>query len=433
MAIELLTDKRIKGLRADEGRFEIRDAKVTGLVLRVTASGAKTWSVQYRVKGKPGTQRETLGPYPRVSIADARGRADAILKRVSAGGDPKADAKARRARMTVRELAERYLELHAKPSKRSWRGDEQMLNLSVLPVIGDMAIADVHRRDITRVLDKVLERGAAIQANRTWEVVRAMFRWAVRRGDLDHSPHEGLGRPSKENRRDRTLSRKAFEDHTGETRPAEVAVLWEKLPACPMSEGMRDVIRLQLLTGQRSGEVAGMRLDELDLRAREWLLPPERTKNKRSHEVPLSAWALEIIRGAIARGHGLPFVFPSPTGDQAVESMAVAKAVKRSLHALGLDPFTPHDLRRTVATALIEQGELPVVVEAALNHISGAQGTVTAAHYVRHPYAEEKRAALERWADRLRAIVEGRDVVVSLHPNSIGARSQAGENSAEPA
>src|SRR5262249_26135324 len=142
------------------------------------------------------------------------------------------------------------------------------LNASVVPVIGSLRLADLHRRDVNRVVDPVIKRGSPIEAAHVLKDLRAMLRWAVARGDLEHSPMDGMDGMSFGRPRERVLT------------DEEIKALW-LAPQGPISQ----VLRLCLITAQRVGEVAGMTRSELDLKRRVWLLPGSRTKNGHPHSV----------------------------------------------------------------------------------------------------------------------------------------------------
>lgn len=314
--------------------------------------------------------------------------------------------------MTVAMLADSYLEKHARVNLRSRTAAnlEQRFRKNLRPVIGHVLLADLHPRDINRVLDPILKRGKPTEANRVYENMRAMFRWAVHRADMDHSPIDRMEKPAAENgARKRTLS------------DEEIHHLWIILPAAlPQSKACQRIVKLCLALGQRVGEIAGMRTDELDLEKQVWSLPGTRTKNGEAHVVPLPGFAVEIIRDAIEDAdEGSPFVFPSPVIDEegvaSIDPHAVATTLRRAQKPtvkhpagrFGMAQWTAHDLRRTVLTNLAKLGVPPIVIGAVANHLSVTKASVTFAHYVQHDYAREKTEALDLWAERLAAIVSG--------------------------
>ena len=148
---------------------------------------------------------------------------------------------------------------------------------------------------------------------------------------------------------------------------------------------------------------------DLDADAPLWTIGKDRTKNGLPHDVPLSSAAVAILRG-IPRRDDRDFVFGSSNGPFQGWSNAKAALDARMAAALKaergdgakLSPWRLHDIRRTVATRLGDQGALPHVVEAILNHISGHRAGV-AGIYNRAIYAAEKREALDKWADTVAA------------------------------
>ena len=188
------------------------------------------------------------------------------------------------------------------------------------------------------------------------------------------------------------------------------------------------IVRLLIMTGQRRNEVAGMRWGELALDESTWTIPKDRAKNKREHHVPLPAVAIDMLR-ALPRVADAEFVF-SPRSTAPSGYSAAKIRLDREIAALNdgqeIEPWTLHDLRRTVATEMAELRIAPHVVEAVLNHKSGTIRGV-AAIYNRYNYATEKRAALEVWALVLEAIVRGDSVekLKELRSNALAVLAKA--------
>ena len=264
-----LTDRFVAGTKAGT-RTELTDSRVTGLSLRISPT-AKSWAFHFTTAaGKRA--RLTLGPFPAVTLAGARGLALQAQAAVQAGADPRTS---KAGAMTVATLVESYLAKHVRPNLPSAKQVERRLRKNVLPLVGSVRLADLHRRDINRVLDQIVGRGQLEEANRVFGDIRAVLRWAVARGGLDRDPGAGMDAPSPTRWRDRVLN------------DAEIRRLWHVLPtALPRQIDCQRVLRLCLLTGQRVGEVAGMRRDELDLNTRTWALAGVRTKNGHPHSVP---------------------------------------------------------------------------------------------------------------------------------------------------
>ena len=355
--------------------------------MRVSARGRKSWVLRYRTNGRQ--RRLTLGTFPSLGLAAARGVARRALGDVARGDDPAATKQAEQRAGTFRELADLYLEKHAKRRKRSWRADERMLNVDLLPVLGATRAKDVTRREVRALIEAVANRGAPILANRTLALVRKVFNFGLddEFPGLQGNPCARITPPGVEQRRDRVLT------------PDEIKRVWTALDRVhPLTAA---VFRLRLLTAQRGGEVLGMQWDELHLEDEKdcwWTIPAERSKNKLPHRVPLSPPVVEILTG-LATGAS-NWVFPSPTvKDQRIRysTKAMAKVRERS----GVD-FVAHDLRRTAASMMASAGVNRVVIGKILNH---AEPGVTAV-YDRHSYDAEKRQALDVWARLLDDILQ---------------------------
>jgi integrase len=349
-----LTDRFCAHAKSTEPQTDYFDATVHGLALRVTSRGTKAWTFLH---GSP-RRRLTLGRYPAMSLAGARTAAIEVREGRTSG--------------TVAALAEIYLK--ASNGKRSASEIERRLRKDVLPIIGHIPLRELHRRDVTRVIDA---KAAPIAARRAFEDTRAMVRWAVSRGDLDHNPIDGMQGPPTSKPRTRTLT------------DDEIRTLWQSLPQLP--EDIGRVIKLCLVTGQRLGEITGMTESEIDLDRRVWNSPAARTKNGHPHIVPLSPLALSIIGD------------PSPSVSRSHVSNAIYEAQGR----IGIAQWTAHDLRRSVLTHMARLGVAPIVLGHIANHRTTTKAGITLGVYVQHAYEREKREALELWADRLQAIIAG--------------------------
>jgi integrase len=373
----LLTDRFCQHAKSAEPQTDYFDETVRGLALRVTRQGTKAWTFHYTAAGR--RKRLTLGRYPAISLAQARTHAsEAAEGRMPSAG------------MTIATLAESYIA--SAQGKRTAKEIERRLRKDVLPVIGGIALAGLHRRDVTRVIDA--KRDAPIGARRAFEDLRAMLKWAVSRGDLDHNPIDGMKGPAVSAVRQRVLS------------DDEIKALWLALPsALSRSPACQQIIKLCLITGQRVGEVTGMRRSELDLNRGIWSLPGSRTKNGHPHSIPLSGAALEIINEAVGTADA---VFPIGA------ARYVANTIKLAEGRIGLAHWTAHDLRRTALTGMARLGVAPIVLGHVANHRTTTKAGMTLSVYVHHAYEREKREALELWADRLRGIVEGGAEVVAI-------------------
>jgi integrase len=385
----LLTDRFCERAKSTSVQTDYFDENVSGLALRVSAKGIKAWTLHFT--GPTGKRvRITLGRYPSTSLANARTLALDAKSAVADGRDPRGAGD----EMTVNDLAARYVEIHA-AGLRSADEIKRRIYRNIVPIIGNVKLSELHRRDATRVIDAVAKRNAPGEAMRCFEDLRAMLRWAVSRGDLDHNPIEGMRKPQGSKPRERVLS------------DDEIRTLWSGLPqALALTPEYQRVIKLCLVTGQRVGEVAGMTRGELDLKHKLWHLPGARTKNGHAHTVPLSPLAIELIGNADSEQ-----VFPNSTRKP---SLAVSGIIYRAQHRFGIAQWSVHDLRRTALTGMAKLGVAPIVLGHIANHRTTTKAGMTLSVYVHHAYEKEKREALELWADRLQGIIAGGAEVVQL-------------------
>ncbi len=376
-----LTDSKVKSLRPKESRYIVWEDGGTGLGVRVSPADRKSFIFMYRFDGKP--RMMTLGPYPKLKLVTARLKAaqakDRLSKEIDPGKELLETKEAVRGAHSVKALIDEYIEKWAKPRKRSWKEDERILRKDVQP----------KRRDIVLLLDEIVDRGAPIQANRTLAVIRKMFNFALSRGILELSPCVQIPAPSKENQRDRVLS------------DDEIRAIWLSLDDAGMTKEIQLALKLQIITGQRKGEIIGAEWSDLNLKDGWWIIPKEKSKNNLPHRVPLSSLALKILKEAKELSKGSPFLFPSPTKEKShITEPAIDRAIRNNRELFDIDHFVPHDLRRTVASQITAMGFPRLTVSKILNHVESG---VTAV-YDRHSYDKEKRAALEKWSKRLEKI-----------------------------
>lgn len=413
MPAKVLTVPSVERLKPDPlRRLEVPDAALPGLYLVIQPSGAKSWAVRYRVAGKP--RKFTLGRYPSLGLAKARGEARDILAKVSVGTDPAVAAKL--AMQEVRQqdpdkdlfasVLNSFVERHVRTKTKQRSGDEteRNLRLHVLPKWGDRKIQDLTRRDVIELLDEIADRGTPIAANRTLSAVRKLFNWALDRSMIGTSPCVRVTPPAEEKSRDRVLN------------PEEIALVWQAADAIGWPFG--PYTKLLLLTAQRRDEAAKMTRGELCEGGTLWTIPGDRTKNGDAHDVPLSQAAQDVLSEAprIAGRKGLVF---TSTGETAISGYSKAKrrldtemlrlardqAAQRGedVDDVTIAPWRLHDLRRTVASGLARLGTPVHIIEAILNHRNGRISGV-AAIYNRYSYADEKRQALEAWARYVRQL-----------------------------
>ena len=413
-----LNTRTIKTLRAPaKGRrdyFDTGTGAVRGLTLRVTSKNHRSWTLIYRVPdddsagGDAGKKRRwTIGSADTIGLAAARKKARRALVRIEDDGiDPSTQKRIRRQRrdeaLTFADLCDEYKT--AKRSKRSWSASERMTRRFLLPVWRNEKLTEITPKDVETVLRKITAKGHPVMANRVHALISGMFNFAIKKDLVAANPGARIDK-QPETSRDRVL--------TGD----EIGEMWA---ACDDARRMRiadgedppainpmiaRTLQMILLTGQRPGEVAKMRRQDVDLQSGWWTIPATIAKNGEAHRVPLCQRAVEVIEEAIERGpKEHRYVFAGIKGGS-VAARAV-KGVKKLRDAgkLAVADIRRHDLRRTVASGMAEAGVAPHVISCMLNHVDkGARATHV---YNRYSYDREKRDAIERWERALIAILE---------------------------
>ena len=366
---------------APSGREIIFDDELPGFGLR---RGSR-WVFQYEFGSK--SRRITFGRYPAIDVAKARAIAADLHAQVRLGQDPqgaKVDARAR-AGETFGACVERFLPWQQRRVRAS-SYKEVVRHLSRnLAALHGLNIAAVDKRAIATQLTRLTAVCGPTQANRTRASLCKFLDWCCREGLIETNPAT-FTNVNEERSRDRVLD------------DGEIFQIWNNLP----DSDYGIIVKLLILTGQRRDEIAALRWSEVDFASGEIRLPGERTKNHRAHVVPLSPLAVALLEVQLVR-HGGDFAFGR--GRRGFNGIAKCKAALDSIVAL--PPWRTHDLRRAAATGMAELGVQPHIIEAVLNHVSGAKAGV-AGIYNRASYEGEKRAALTLWADHVVALVEGR-------------------------
>lgn len=402
MATGKITKRSVDAATAGATDVFLWDEALKGFGLKVTRNGAKTYLLQYRMGGRGSpTRRHTIGRHGSPwTPTTAREEAERLLTQVARGVDPRA-AEIERERVAADLAFDGYVERYLREyGVKRWRPStyptvESNLRRYVVPVLDRKPLSDIGRSDLVALFDSLPTGKPALPRN-VYAHTSKLFSWAVERGDIDRSPFDGLKAPPTVASRERTLS------------DDEVRRVW--LAAETLGYPFGPMIRLLLLTGQRRDEVAALSWAECDRALVEWTLPAARAKNGKTHEVPLSKAALAIL-DKLAGSEAWPrtgLIFTT-TGKTPASGHSRAKTrLDGAMVTLApeerLTPWRIHDLRRTVATGLQRLGVRFEVTEAVLNHVSGSRSGV-AGVYQRHNWRDEKRAALDAWADHVLALL----------------------------
>lgn len=417
----------VKPLTNSDGKLvatEYHDLKVNGLRLRVSPKGGKSWSLRYRANGKH--RRLALGKLSIVSLADARNTARTVIAEVSNDIDPALEKQLAKASdqenmdlKTIKQVGEWYFQECAVGRHRpNARGPKKKSTIDmelgyfyrlIVPALGAFELDDLNRAHIQKYVNGLATKinlktgkktGSNSNALKCKVILHSLYNFAMRNDLVEKNPVQFVAvaaLPSRE----RVLAEK------------ELKLVWNTFQPPVKIEGLGTtptvcyIILLAIVTLQRRGEVAGMTTDELDLENKLWIIPSTRTKNYRTHAVPLSDLAIELIQKALSvRNSESVYVFPSPKleTDGPIDPKAATRAFARFRSALELEDMHIHDLRRTGATMMTgEKLGIPrFIVSKILNHSGDTGGAaITTGVYDRNEYLGEKRKALDTYIEYL--------------------------------
>ncbi len=395
-----LTDRAIRNAKPSTKPQRLFDAG--GLYLEIAPTGGRWWRFKYRFQGRE--KRLSMGVYPDVGLADARGRRDAARKLLADGVDPgeqrKSDKRAAIARTegsfeaVAREWygkqVHTWVEHHARDVLRRLEGN-------LFPAIGAAQINEVNAPMLLAAVRKIEARGAYDLAHRVLGVASQVFRYGVAAGLCERDPAPDL--------------RGALTPHKSRN---QAAVSPEELPELLRKiNGYTEIgdrltalaLRLLALTFVRTGELIGATWNEFDLDGATWIIPAERMKMRAEHVVPLSAQAIAVLRELQGLGGGSRYVFPGRNPDKPISNNTMLFA----LYRLGYKgKMTGHGFRAVASTVLNESGFAADVIERQLAHCE--RDEVRGA-YNRAEYLPQRRAMVQQWADMLDALAQGAKVI----------------------
>jgi integrase len=409
----VLTDKLLRAIAAKgEAHEPIWDQRVRGLVARIGERGGISFSVVARQRGGSRAPiRLLIGPYPAMSLADARERAKALLRDLSDGIDPRArkveqrqaeDAKhARRFDIVANDFIHRHV-----AGKRTARAIELRIQRELIPRWRGRPIDEIKRADVVAMVDAITDRRHPEAARQTLIYARRLFRWAINRGLLEHAPTDHLvvsDLVGSKKRRQRLLT------------TTELPLLWRAGQITPYPTG--PYLLLLLLLGVRRSELGRAQWCEFDLEQALWTIPAQRMKSEEGFAVPLPPAAVAILRALPHFANN--YVFTARGARPLNDFGSVKKLLDRQIATLNsgtpIEPWTFHDTRRVFRTGLSTLNIAPHVAELCLAHRqSGLART-----YDLHRFEPEKRHALNAWATYLLNLVEPLpDKVVALRPSA---------------
>jgi integrase len=403
-----LTQRAVETAICPPGRKDVLvfDGETRGFGLRVTAAGSKVFLAQYQ--SSAGKRRVPIGTFGVLTVEEARKRAKAILGNAAEGRDPFAEQQAKAAAQrsaeaaakaqaaeeafTFGKLIDAWVTARKSDRRASYLAIATAAMRNHFKAWADRPASGITTVEAVRELDGIKANVGATAANRCLSYARAAYAWAEKRQMVARNPFRGVEAPARERARDRVLNR------------YEVGAIWRA--AGTLNEPACGFVRVLLLTLQRRDEVASLRWDELTDDLTAWKLPAERAKNGKAHLIHLSE-PVRAILADVSCQCGCPFIFPAASGKPISAFSAIKRtldeAIQRDRATAGLQPasllgWTMHDFRRSGVTELASLGFPPHVCDRLLNHVTGSI-TGVAAVYQRAEFLNERRAALDAWAE----------------------------------
>lgn len=378
-------------------RTDYADALLSGFVLRVSPSGARSYALAVWHRGRK--LRVNLGRVGRVSLDKARDEARAMLRQLDRGEAPLRPPYLAGGHLSVADLVERSLaDTPLRPASLTFWG--QILRSQIAPTFGARHAEELGRAEVREWL-RAVRRRSGYTANACWTLLRRAYTWGRREDVVQSNPCVDIPRPFAAPSVDRVLTTE------------ELAALVRVLERAPRPKaGLALATRLCLLTGVRASAALGIQrgeLEGLDGPDARWTVPAERSKNGRPHVVPLSRASVAIVQmrlDQVKDGR----LFPRRFSDrwQAWLRRRVARTVRahrrlRHQPAGDVAHWTIHGLRRTLATHLGEDLAVPPhVISLILSHTP--PGPAVSRIYNRSELLADRRRALEAWADWLETI-----------------------------
>lgn len=353
-----------------------------GLFLLVEPSGAKRWKQRVTVRGK--RHELGLGPWPVVSLAEAREAALENRREARRGTNPKTARRRARATPTFETAARKVYDLR-RPGWRNQKHAEQWigtLEQFALPTLGARAVDEVTAEDVLSVLTP-LWHATPTTAKRVRQRIASVLRWAVAQGYRPDNPADSVRE---------VLPRKSGAATPQRSLPyGEVADAIAVVKRSHATPALKLAFEFLVLTAARVGEVQGATWDEIDFRLNTWTLPANRMKGGREHRVPLSPRATAIVDKARDLGDATGLVFPGRRRQIPLGDTAIVQCLKR----LGIDS-SAHGFRASFRVWAQERtGFAPEVCSAALAH---AVADRAEAPYARSDLFEKRRELMNAWA-----------------------------------
>lgn len=407
-------DSVIRALPAPKERTVYWCNGCPGLGLRITPTGKKSFVYKY-MSGR-SSRWITIGKYPALTIRKARQEYDRLYELVhDYGKDPIQEEKDRiaklAARIKVSEFTETYLEHSRIKEKTTIHEEERIFNKYLLPLVGDKTLDEVTGKDIDLIQSRIIAeaskrknttKGGRVAVKNYLAYIRQLFNLAIKKRLISSNPVTEIENLGTSGVRDRVLS---FE---------EIWLFWNRLEGSGVPKVTANALKFMFVSMQRGIEVRNMKQASIKYGENIWQMEMCETKNRTMHRVPLNDLAHNLIEETLNYTGNSDYIFGAtraikvprtPFSDlQPLGSSALSQAIRKHRKQMGIEDFTPHDLRRTAATWITAVGLPKLYAKLMLNHSDGEKD-ITSEVYVQYSYDFEKRKAANVWEFVLSEIV----------------------------
>ena len=355
----------------EKGRVYHHDAKVPGLALCVTPAGSKTFYLYKWANGRP--VRVPLGRFPDVTVETARKRARRLVGAIADGVDPAAARKAARGEATLEALYVHWMEIYARPHKKTAWQDEWQYKRFLARWAG-RRLSTVNKADVQALHSRIGRESGPYQANRVLALLSSMFGKADELGYAGENPTKGITK-FKEHERDRFLQ------------PDELPRFFRALDQEPDGT-VRDFFLMCLLTGGRRGNVQAMRWDQVGMDST-WRIPDG--KGGKPVYVPLVPLAMQILQVRREADPDGEWAFPGPGRSEHL--VEVRRPWKRITERAGISDLRIHELRRTLGSWQVATGASLPIIAKMLGHGEGSRSTAIYSRLSLEPVRESANKA----------------------------------------
>lgn len=392
-----LSDRQLKTVKAKDKDYVLSDGN--GLQLRVRSNGSMLWNFNYRDPVTNNRINMGLGPYPDLSLANARKKAVEARELLAQGIDPKVQrdelkqAKRAETEHTLENVATAWFELKKDSVTPAYAEDIwRSLTLHVFPDLKTTPLSQISAPMVIKLLRPIEAKGSLETVKRLSQRLNEIMTYGVNSGLIFANPLSGI----------RAVFKKPKKQNMAALRPEELPELMMELANASIKRTTRCLIEWQLHTMTRPAEAATTRWADIDFDKRIWTIPAERMKKRRPHSIPLTEQALALLETLKPHSGHREYVFPA---DRNPRTHANSQTANMALKRMGFqDRLVSHGMRSMASTILNEHGWDPELIEVALAHVD--KDEVRSA-YNRADYIERRRPMMAWWSEHIQNAATG--------------------------